>query len=362
MLHPSPFYAAVCRSAALIAAVAIAGCSSPEVPAPSRATLVDLVVVHRSGGQASTLEGVLRPRRDIGLGFKVGGRIAILTVQVGDHVRKGQVLARLAQGELDAATRQARADLAAAAAEAAQAQDSAKRAQGLDATGALSSADVKARALAATVAAARRDAAHSALDRSRTMVADTVLVAPEDGIVTDRLAEPGMVVDAGSVVVRLAAGDAEIEVKVPETMRLSANATADISFPSRPGGVVQARLRRLDPAADSVSRLRTARFVLLARPADLPFNSSASVAILSDRVNPHARIPMAAVSGRGGRGHVWLVTGHTVHRKSIDILELRADDAIVAGLEDGQRIVASGGDTLSEGQTIVPAGYVQGSL
>ncbi|TPG49341.1 efflux RND transporter periplasmic adaptor subunit [Sphingomonas glacialis] len=357
-----PARAAARCCAALIAAVSIAGCSTPKPPETSSATLVDLVVAHHSGGDSATLDGVVRPRRDIGLGFRTGGRIALLSVEVGDHVRKGQVLARLASSDLNAATRQARADLAATTAEAVQAQDSARRAQGLDATGALSSADVKARALSAAAAAARRDAAHAALDRSRTMLSDAVLVAPEAGVVTDRLIEPGTVVDAGSVVVRLAAGDAEVEVKLPETMRLGADSTAAISFPSQAGIVVRARLRRLAPAGDSLLRLRAARFVLPARPGALPFNSSASVAIASDQIGPRIRIPLAAVSGRGGRGHVWLVTGHTVHRQPISILELRGDEALVAGLEDGQRIVASGGDTLAEGQRVVAAGYVQGGL
>lgn len=350
------------RCVALITVASVTGCSSTPPAAPPRATIVDVITVHRSGGHAATLEGILRPRRDVGLGFKIGGRVATLTAQVGDHVRKGQILARLTHDDAVAATRQARAELAASDAEAAQAQDAARRADGLDAVGALSGAEVRARALTAAGAAAKRDAARSAFDRSRAMLTDTVLVAPEDGIVTDRLVEPGTVVDAGSVVVRLAAGDAEVEIKVPETMRLAAGAIADITFPSRPAMVVRARLRRLDPAADSRLRLRAARFTLPARPDGLPFNSSASVSIAVADIGPRIRIPLAAVSGRAGRGHVWLVTGHIVHRWPINILDLRGDDALVAGLEDGQRIIASGGDTLSDGQAVVAASYGQAGL
>lgn len=357
-----PVRIAVCRCAALLAVALISGCSSPKPPTLSSATIIDVVVAHRSGGDAAMLEGVIRPRRDIGLGFRAGGRIAMIAVQVGDHVRKGQVLARLASSDLKAATQQAQADLAATTAEAVQARESAARAQGLDATGALSGADVKTRALAAAAASARRDAARAALERSRTMLGDAVLVAPESGIVTDRLAEPGMIVGAGSIVLRLAAGDAEIEVQLPETMRLAANTTAAISFQTRPGIVVRARLRQLAPAADSVSRLRAARFVLPERPGDLTFNSSVSVSIQTDEIGPRIHVPLAAVSGRAGQAHVWLVTGHTVHRQPITILELYGDEALVGGLEDGQRIVASGGDTLTEGQRIVVAGYVQSGL
>jgi len=351
-----PSQARAFPSIALVLSISITSCSPANTPAAPHATIVDVVTVQPGSGQTSTLEGTLRARRDTALGFKTAGRVAFVAVQIGDRVHKGQVLARLTGDDVAAQTRQAGADLAAASATAGQTQETADSAKGLDTIGALSGNEIRSRTLTAAAAAARRDAARAALDLSRALLSDTVLVAPEDGIVIDRLAEPGMIVQAGATVIRLAAGEPEVEVKLPETMRLANASNATIAFPSQPAVVVHARLRRLDPAADDTLRLRAARFSLLDPVVGIPFNSSASVSVPLGQPGTGIRIPLASVSGRAGRGQVWLVSGHTIHRQWVAILDIRGEDAIVTGLTEGQQIVAHGGDTLTEGQTVMIAG------
>ncbi|KQS46985.1 MULTISPECIES: efflux RND transporter periplasmic adaptor subunit [unclassified Sphingomonas] len=355
--------------------LACAGCSSEPVVSPrSDATLVDVVTIHHAGGQTATFDGVLRPRREIPLGFKTGGRVLALTVQVGDHVRAGQVLARLSHAEAIADTGQARADLAAANAEAIRASDAARRATGLDGIGALSAAEVRDRALAASAAAAKRDAARAAFDHSRATLADAVLIAPEDGVVTERAVESGTVVDAGTTVVRLAAGGPEIEVRLPERVQVASGTMADASFWSAPDTIAEARLRLVGPAADGALRLRTARFSVLGDVSQIPFNSSATLTLRMPDPKATIRVPLTALGARGNQPHVWSLSsggdrggggagnggGDRVHRQPVHLVELRGDDAIVSGLSDGQQIVASGGDTLSEGQRVVMAGLVAG--
>jgi len=348
-----------------------AGCSSEPVALPrSDTTLVDVVTIHQAGGQTSTFDGTLRPRRDIALGFKTGGRVVALGVQVGDHVRAGQVLARLSSGEAIADTGQARAELAAASAEAIRAGDSARRASGLDGIGALSAADVRDRALIASAATAKRDAARATFEHSRATLADTLLIAPADGIVTERAVESGTVVDAGSAVVWLAAGGPEIEVRLPERVRLSAGTMADASFWSAPDTIADARLRLVGPAADGALRLRTARFSVLGDVSQIAFNSSATLTLRLPDPRATIRVPLTALGAQDSQPHVWSLSsiddkrgeggGDRVHRQPVHLVELRGDDAIVSGLRDGQRIVASGGDTLSEGQRVVMAGVVPG--
>lgn len=360
---PKIFTAPTWLMAAGLPLLACSACSpEPVAPPRSDATLVDVVTIHPAGGQTATFDGVLRPRRDLALGFKTGGRVLALTVQVGDHVRAGQVLARLSRDEALADSGQARADLAAATAEAARAGDAARRASGLDGIGALSAADVRDRALTASAAAAKRDAARAVLEHSHATLANTVLVAPEDGVVTERAVESGTVVDAGSVVVRLAAGGPEIEVRLPERVHLSSGTMADASFWSTPDTIAEARLRLVGPAADGALRLRTARFSVLGDVSQIPFNSSATVTLRMPDPKATIRVPLTALGAQGSQPHVWSLstTGDRVHRQPVHLVELRGDDAIVSGLPDGQRIVASGGDTLSEGQRVVMAGVVAG--
>lgn len=343
--------------------LACAGCSSEPVVTPRpAATLVDVVAIHHAGGRSSTFDGVLRPRRDLALGFKTGGRVLTVTVQVGDHVRAGQVLARLSRSEAIADSGQARAEVAAATAEATRAGDAARRASGLDGIGALSAAEVRDRALTANAATAKRDAARAMLERSRATLADTTLVAPEDGVVTERAVEPGTVVEAGSAVVRLAAGGREIEVRLPERVHLDEGTIAEARFWSAPGTIAEARLRLVGPAADGALRMRTARFTMLGNVAPVPFNGSASVTLRMPDAGATIRVPLTAIGAQRNRPQVWSLSraGDRVYRQPVNLVEVRGEDAIVSGLHDGQRIVASGGDTLSDGQRVVMTGVVPG--
>ena len=316
-----------------------------------------MVAVRSAQGAVSSYDGVLRPRRDIALGFKTGGRVVALTVKVGDHVRAGQILARLATADAVATSSQAAAELAASAAEASQARDSANRAAGLDASGALAGADVRAREFAAAAAAAKREAARAALARTRTMLGDAVLTAPEAGIVTERTIETGTVVSPGAIVIRLAAGELEVEVKIPETIQLRPGAVADVAFVSASERPLKGRLRLIEPSADGALRLRTARFTLVGNATGIPYNSSATITLAGGDAGAKIRVPLAALSGRSGRGFVWTIShpSDKVHRQPVRIEELRGDDALITGLTEGQRIVASGGDTLTEGQQVVTA-------
>jgi len=332
------------RSAAAVLALALPGCtaSSPPVAAPA-ATIVDAVTVRHAEAHGATLAGIVVPRREIALAFKASGRLMTLAVAAGDHVRAGQVLARLAGDDAAAAIDQARAELAAAAAEAARARDAATRAAGLDSAGALAAVDVRDRALVADAAAARRDAASAALARSRIGRGDTVIVAPEDGVVLDRLAEPGAVVEAGRPVLRLAAGGVEVEAQAAETLRLAPGMMADAS---------------LWAIGDGTTRLRRARFTLIGGAQDLPLNSSATLLLRQTAATAPVRVPITALDARGGRPTVWRLTdgGRHVRRTGVRLIGLRGDDALVAGLVEGTMLVASGGATLTDGQAVVIAG------
>lgn len=341
---------------------ALTGCTArTAIPAKETATIVDTVAVRAASPGTITFDGVLKPRREIALGFRIGGRIVAVTAQVGDHVHAGQVIARLSRDEAVAASGQARAELVAVTAEAERARDAAARADGLDGVGALSTGDVRDRALTAAAAAARREAARSALDRARVGLGDAVLVATEDGVVTDRLAEPGTVVTAGAPVLRLAAGGADIEVRVNEAARLSPGAMADAAFWSAPTVDAQTRLRWIGPAGDSATRLRTARFTVLGDVSGVPFNSSATVMLRVSTPRSVSRVPLTAIGAQGGQPHVWSLAAREgrVHRQRVRIVALRGDDALVTGLADGQRVVASGIDALTEGQAVVMAGTEQ---
>lgn len=345
--------------------LALAACSSPSPVQPDHsAAMVETVPVHGAAEAQRSFSGVVRSRRDVLLAFKQGGRLLSLDVDVGDPVRAGQVLGRLGRTEATAASRQAEAELAAIAVEARQAQDAADRAAGLDHVGALSAAEVRQRALAAQSAEARRAAAAAALRRIREQLADTVLVAPEDGVVTERLAEPGSVVAGGAPVLKLASGGPEVEIRGPADLRLAPDMPAEVRIAGSDLSL-RARLRRASPEGDAALHLRAVRFTLLDGPSTLPFGSSVTLTLrpaTASSAGIAARVPLSAIAGRDGHPYVWRIAGrdHRIWRQPIRILAWRGDDALVTGLDDGQHIVATAADTLAEGQTVVAAGVAPG--
>lgn len=354
------------RSAITVASfLALAACSEPSPVQPDRgAAIVETVPVHGVAEAQRSFGGVVRPRREIVLAFKQGGRVLSLGVQPGDHVRAGQVLGRLGRVEAEASSRQAEAEFAAIAAEARQAQDAADRAAGLDHVGALSSAEVRQRGLAAQSVEARRAAAAAALRRARAALADTLLIAPEDGVVTDRLIEPGSVVAEGTPVLKLAGGAPEVEIRAPADLRLMPDMPAQVRLTGAER-TIAARLRLASPEGDAALHLLAVRFELLDAPSNLPFNSSATLTLRSPAaIVPDAgtRVPLSAIADRDGHPYVWLIVaqGHMIRRQPIQIRAWRGDDALVTGLEEGQSVVATAADTLVEGQTVVPAGIAPG--
>lgn len=349
---------------AAVAAAVLPACSSPPASgAGTRATVVDTVRVDAAGDASRSFDGVVRPRRDIALSFKRGGRITALSVEIGDHVRAGQVIARIGAAEAESALRQARAELAAATADASQARDAADRATGLDAAGALAAVEVRQRALTARAAEARRTAAAATVSRAGVSVADGVLLAPEDGVVTERAVDPGTVVDAGTPIVRLAGGGREVEVQLPETVQVSRGVMADVAYPHDGHAPGEARLRSLAPAGDRTLRLRTARFTLLGAARDVPFNTSVTLTLRLPDAGGTARAPLTSIAGRGGNTYVWSLAadGRTIRRTPVHIVSYSGSDALLWGVHDGQRLVATATDTLHDGQTVVDAGLGTGS-
>jgi multidrug efflux system membrane fusion protein len=339
-----------------------AGCSSPPAAAPDRhVAVVDSIPVHDTDEAARRFSGVVRPRQEVTLAFRRPGRVVALTVEIGDHVRAGQVLGRLDRLEAQAGNAQGEAELAAARAEAQAAQDAANRATGLDGMGALSGAEVRQRTLTARAASAKVDAARAAARQHRTLLSDTLLVAPQDGVITEKLVDPGGVVDAGTPVLKLASGAAEVEIRAPADLRLTPGMTANAS-PPNDGQPVSARLRLVSPEGDPALHLRKARFVLDATTPSLPYNSTVTLVLRPSGPAHPIRVPLSAIDDRDGHPYVWVIAPqtHRIRHQRVVITDWRGQDALVTGLQGGQSIVATAADTLVEGQSVVDAGVEPG--
>lgn len=329
----------------------LAGCfertvaSVEETARPVQVVRVALV----DDADGRTYAGAIRPRRQADAGFRAGGRIAARLVDVGARVTAGQVLARLDPADLVLGRRGAEADLAAAEAQATQASADAARSATLRAQGWVAAAADEVKQAAARAAAERVASAQAALALAQNRLDYAQLRAPVDGVVTAVLRDRGTVVAAGDSVLRVAeAGPPEAEIQLPEqALPDAARPGASVTLWARPEAPIAATLREIAPAADGRLRTYTARYVLDGAPGWVALGMTAALHLPGATVQHLASLPAAALLDRGQGPMVWTVgAGGTLTARPVAVRRLEQDRVIVAGLRDGEQVVALGGQKL----------------
>lgn len=314
--------------------------------------------------------GVVAARVQSGLGFRVPGKILERLVDTGQYVKRGQPLMRIDPTDLILATRVHEEAVAAAAALARQTAEDEARYRELVSRGAVSaSANDKVKA-AAHAARAELNAAKARADVARNEVGYAVLLADTDGVVVETLAEPGQVVGAGQVVVRVAhAGYREALIELPETLRPALGSAGRATlYGSGLSGT--ATLRQLSDSADPQTRTFEARFVLEKGLADAPLGSTVSIQLpVSQGLTKQSQgsnsetalqVPIGALHDSGKGPGVWLVEEVGGEKqearatwRTVQIAALSDEAAVVLGdLEVGDRVVALGAHLLHEGESV----------
>src|SRR5947207_11318255 len=204
-----PFVLAACSDAA-------SSLSDPRTQPP----LVRIEPVERSVQSERSFTGIVAARVQSDLGFRVPGKVLERLVDVGQTVRRGQALMRIDPTDLRLAMRAHEEAVAAANTRARQAADEEARYRHLVSEKFVSASAYDKVKAAADSARAELNAAEAQADVARNETSYAVLLADADGVVVETLAEPGQVVAAGQVVVRLAhAGRREAVIELPETLR-----------------------------------------------------------------------------------------------------------------------------------------------
>lgn len=344
--------------------LALAACGkSPPADPRTQPPLVRTVLVAPGNASERVFTGTIAARVQGDLGFRVAGKVLERLVDTGQTVRRGQALLRLDPVDLKLAAHAQQEAVAAARARAQQASDEEQRYRDLQGTGAVSALaheQIKAAADAARAQLRAAEAqAAAALNASRY----AELLADADGIVMETLAEPGQVVSAGQVVVRLAhAGRREAVVQLPETLRPALGSAAQARLFGREDVVIPARLRQLSDVADRATRTFEARYVLDAgAAASAPLGSTVTLRIggtststsTSTAGKSTLQVPIGAILDEGKGAAVWVVQGDQVRRQPVTVVQVQDGNAQVAGaLDQGDRIVALGAHLLSEGAQV----------
>ncbi|TWA69351.1 RND family efflux transporter MFP subunit [Azospirillum baldaniorum] len=312
-------------------------------------------VTFRMGGSAT---GTIEARADADLGFRIAGKLIERKVDVGSLVKAGDVLARLDDQDQRNALRTAEANLASAKADQVQARNEESRKRELLANGNAPQAQYDAALLAMRTADAKVVATQAALQSARDRVGYTELRADRDGVVTTIGAEPGQVVEAGQMVVRVAQPEErEAVFNVAETGIRAApkDPVIDVSLAGAPDIVAVGRVREISPQADPVTRTHTVR-IALDNPPDALRLGATVIGRLKQPPAPVVELPGTALFEEAGRSFVWLVDpkAQTVRRQPVAIRPRDGDGPVIVteGLTRGDVVVTAGVHSLSEGQRV----------
>lgn len=330
--------------AAALAALLAAGCAKKEEQAQPLRTVRVMKVDGAAVSGSLTFPGDVRARYESRLGFRLGGKVVERRVDVGDRVRRGQVLARIDAQDAMLQAGQAEANRALAEAEA-------KRYRDLRAQNFVSQAVLDAKETALKTAAAQAGVA-------RNQAAYTTLVAERDGIVTAVEVEAGQVVAAGQIVARVAEGnEKEIVIAVPESdmdkVRTASGFT--VSLNSLPGRSWAGILRELSPGADAATRTFTARISVPEADETVRLGMSASVQAKVSLHDTAPRLPLSAFFTRNEQANVWVVDPGTL---TVKLTRVETDGVagndmrVKSGLAPGMLVVTAGANLLEPGQKV----------
>jgi RND family efflux transporter MFP subunit len=329
--------------------------ATSSVDPRTRIPLVRVAPVATAVQAERSFTGVIAARVQSDLGFRVSGKVLTRLVDTGQAVKRGQPLMRIDPTDLRLATRARDEAVAAATARARQTAEDEARYRDLVSAGAVSASAYDKLKSAADSARAELKAAQAQADVAHNEMGYAELLADSDGVVVDTLAEPGQVVSAGQVVVRVAhAGHREAVIELPETLRPAIGSAGRASLYGS-GLTGAAKLRQLSDAADPQTRTFEARYVLEGRLADAPLGSTVTIEIPNGRTVPTLQVPIGAIFDPGKGPGVWLVEGESpqVTWHAVQVGSLSGESAaIVNGLAAGDRVVVLGAHLLHEGEQV----------
>ncbi|MDD2869219.1 efflux RND transporter periplasmic adaptor subunit [Neomegalonema sp.] len=340
----------------VIPATLLTGCFEQPPPPPRVSTAVT-VQTTRSDDVAQTVRiaGAMEARSSTSLGFRVGGRVVARAVDVGDRVRAGQELARLDPQILDADAASAQAGLAAAEAQIRQASADFERQETLLARGFTTRRDHEAALEALRRAQASREALRAQLSMARDQAAQTILVAPADGVISDRQIEVGQVLAAAQTAFTLVSeGPMDAVFDAPEeALRMALmGASVKISLLDDPSATADGRIRQVAPGVDAKGAVQ----VKVGVEKPLPAMKPGAPVVGEMKLEPHPFIilPSTALYSDGGSPAVWIAAGDsTVSLRRVEVERYETGRfAIRGGIAPGERVVTAGGQFLRSGQKV----------
>ncbi|HDS9665888.1 TPA: efflux RND transporter periplasmic adaptor subunit [Klebsiella variicola] len=334
------------------------GCGDNQGNTTDPVRTVRYVVV----GSAQTLPalertGEIHAHDETILSFRTGGRIVTRSVDIGDRVNAGQLLATLenttSQNQLDCA----QADYEGAKASAQVAALNVNRMQKLMPTGAIARTQLDTARADWLVARARLKNSESALRNARESLGWTRLIAPRSGVITEVSASAGQVVNGGQSVLTLATGEARdvvFDIAKPEAIPPQEQAGLRVSLLSDPSVQASAAVRDISPQADPQTRTWRVRATLQNPP--LAMALGASVTVTLPATGPHGyALPASALSRVDDKPAVYVINPQSQAQLRVVVPAYYTATSVIisGGLEPGDRVITAGVSKLRSGEPVI---------
>ncbi len=338
-----------------------AGCSKQD----NEATAIPRpVTVFRVGEQivdaSRRFAGEVLPRYQTTLAFRVAGKVLVRQVDIGERVRKGQLLAKLDATDYQLNCQALKAQIASAHAEVDFSKDERQRHRELFGQQLISLAELDRHQTAYITVRERLKTLEAQLGQASNQLAYTELHADRDGVVTGLQVESGQVVAAGQPLVKLAQlKEKEVLIQIPEHHidEVHIGQHVDILLWADANRRYKGRIREISEAVDAASRSYDLKVAFMDAPNSAHLGMTATVEL---QLNPKNQIviPFSAVFASGNEPKltkVWQVDENrqTVNSLAVQLGEPALNETIVvSGLTQGQLIVSAGAHRLQEGQSI----------
>jgi HlyD family secretion protein len=282
-----------------------------------------------------------------------GLRLTEVRAQVGDRVKRGQVLALLAADTLAAEAAATRASLVEAEATQAEAAANAERARQLQASGAISAQQIQQYVTGEATAKARVAVLRARVKADEVRLAQTRILAPDDGVISSRSATVGAVLQPGQELFRLIRRERlewRAEVASAELARIKPGML--VTLTPAGGAAEKGTVRMVAPTVDAATRNGLVY-------VDLPTPGAAKVGMFARgefAVGEQAALtlPQGAVLLRDGFSYVFRVgADNKVQQLKVTVGQRSGDRiAVVAGLDAQARVVAQGAGFLADGDIV----------
>ncbi len=339
---------------------------------PEVDTAIAQVVTPAEASSVLTAAGYTYARERAAVGAKIIGRVVRLYVDEGDRVRRGDRIAVLDNDNLVATVEQARARLLEADATLADARRQESRLAQLLAGRVVAQEEYDAAATYLDVSEAGVAVAQANLAAAEAQLGYSVITAPIDGVVIERMVEVGEMVAPGGfttqqstgAIVRLADPESlEVEADINEAYisRIEIGQPAIIRVDAVPGVEYRGRLRQIVPTADRQRAVVEVKVTIDDRDERILPDMSCNVTFLeteptaggASAAEAKILVPRQAVVEVDGSSFVFVVEGDRLRRTAVELGAEQGDRVeIASGLGGGEVVVREATNDLEDGRRV----------